>query len=428
MPSPSYTSSRATTAQAETPQAPLAGIKVVDLSRILAGPWATQMLADIGADVIKIERPQGGDDTRAWGPPYMPNCTAGKNSVGETHSESAYFQATNRGKRSICVDMASQQGQALIRQLVSQADILVENFKVGGLAKYGLDFASVAKLNPKLIYCSITGFGQHGPYKDRSGYDYLIQAMGGLMSITGEAEGQPMKVGVALADVITGLYASNAIQTALIHQLRTGQGQHIDIALLDVQVAALANQAMNYLATQQNPQRLGNAHPNIVPYQVFATQDSHIILAVGNDQQFQRFCQVADLAYLADHALYNTNALRVCNRDTLVPLLATCMQRQTTKWWLQELEKVKVPAGPINNLEQVFSDPHIVARNMHIQLPHKALGQVDSVANPINFSATPIQYHRAPPMLGEHTVAVLQDWLALEEAVIAQLHQDHIVA
>lgn len=269
---------------------PLQGIKVLDLSRILAGPWAGQMLADLGADVIKVERPGAGDDTRSWGPPYMP-CAVGFEA--NEAREAAYFQTANRGKRSLCVDISVPAGQLLIKQLAAKADVLIENFKVGGLAKYGLDFITLNAINPRLVYCSITGFGQSGPYKDRAGYDFMIQAMGGLMSVTGSEHGEPMKVGVAVADVMTGLYASNAIQGALIHQLRTGQGQHIDLALLDVQVAALANQAMNYIATNENPQRLGNAHPNIVPYQAFATSDGHLILAVGNNAQFQRFCQVA---------------------------------------------------------------------------------------------------------------------------------------
>ena len=422
-----------------TPQA-LTGIKVLDLTRILAGPWATQMLADLGADVIKVERPHSGDDTRAWGPPYMPHQYFGNETEApienkkrtaegsaESAKQSAYFQAANRGKRSVCIDIASQKGQALIQQLASEADILVENFKVGGLVKYGLSYTDLSKFNPKLIYCSITGFGQTGPYKDRAGYDYMIQAMGGLMSITGAAEGEPMKVGVALADVMTGLYASNAIQSALIHQLRSGQGQYIDIALLDVQVACLANQAMNYLATYENPKRLGNAHPNIVPYQVFATADSHIILAVGNDQQFQRFCQVGKIEHIAADPLYKNNALRVEHRVRLVPLLVDCLQQHTTAWWLHELTQVGVPCGPINRLSEVFDDPQIKARNMCQNLPHSSLGEVTSVANPINLSLTPIQYHLAPPVLGEHTSEVLQNWLGLGQDAIKKLVEEKVI-
>jgi crotonobetainyl-CoA:carnitine CoA-transferase CaiB-like acyl-CoA transferase len=390
---------------------PLQGIKVLDLSRILAGPWAGQMLADLGADVIKVERPGAGDDTRSWGPPYMPT-TAGFED-GEDR-EAAYFQTANRGKRSLCVNMSNSEGQNIIKQLAAKADVLIENFKVGGLAKYGLDYASLSAINPRLIYCSITGFGQTGPYKDRAGYDFMIQAMGGLMSVTGDADGEPMKVGVALADVMTGLYASNAIQGALIHQLRTGQGQHIDLALLDVQVATLANQAMNYLATGHNPERLGNSHPNIVPYQAFATLDGHLILAVGNDGQFQRFCQVAGRAELAHHADYATNSLRVANRATLVPKVIALMQQQTTDWWLAKLNEVGVPCGPICTIDQVFDNPQIQARNMQLELNHATLGKVASVANPIKYSATPIQYPQAPPTLGQHTDEVLHDWLGIE--------------
>lgn len=407
-----------------TTNLPLQGIKVLDLSRILAGPWAGQMLADLGADVIKVERPGKGDDTRAWAPPYMPVREGGDDEA----RESAYFQSANRGKRSICIDMALPAGQALIQRLAKEADILIENFKVGGLAKYGLDYASLATLNPKLVYCSITGFGQTGPDKDRAGYDFMIQATGGLMSITGAADGEPMKVGVALADVMTGLYASNAIQAALIHQLRTGQGQHIDIALLDVQVATLANQAMNYLASGNNPKRLGNAHPNIVPYQVFATADGHMIIAVGNDSQYQRFCQVGGNEALGTHADYATNALRVANRDALVPQLQAFMSTQTTDWWLTELNKVGVPCGPINNLDQVFADPQVQARGMQLDLDHSGLGKAASVANPIKFSATPIQYLRAAPMLGEHTESVLEDWLSLDTSDLADLHQQSAIA
>ena len=405
-------------------QLPLQGIKVLDLSRILAGPWAGQMLADLGADVIKVERPGKGDDTRAWAPPYMPVKEGGDEAV----RESAYFQSANRGKRSICIDMALPAGQALIQRLAKEADVVIENFKVGGLAKYGLDFASLSALNPKLIYCSITGFGQTGPDKDRAGYDFMIQATGGLMSITGAADGEPMKVGVALADVMTGLYASNAIQAALIHQLRTGQGQHIDLALLDVQVATLANQAMNYLATGDNPKRLGNAHPNIVPYQVFATANSHMIIAVGNDSQYRRFCQVGGNEALGTHEDYATNALRVANRDTLIPQLQAFMSQQTTEWWLAELNKVGVPCGPINSLDQVFADPQVQARGMQLDLPHKGLGMAASVANPIKLSATPIQYTKGAPMLGEHTEQVLQDWLQLNAEQMAELHQSQTIA
>jgi len=404
---------------------PLQGIKVLDLSRILAGPWAGQMLADLGADVIKVERPGLGDDTRSWGPPYMPRATGFEDSEAR---EAAYFQTANRGKRSLCVDMSAPKGQQLIKQLAAEADVLIENFKVGGLAKYGLDFDALNAINPRLVYCSITGFGQFGPYKDRAGYDFMIQAMGGLMSVTGSADGEPMKVGVAVADVMTGLYASNAIQGALIHQLRTGQGQHIDLALLDVQVATLANQAMNYIATQENPKRLGNAHPNIVPYQAFATLDGHVILAVGNDGQFQRFCQVAGDAKMAENPSYASNALRVANRHLLVPQVVHLLGQHTTQWWLDALNEVSVPCGPICTIDQVFDNPQIKARGMKISLQHAKLGKVESVANPIKLSATPLQYHQAPPMLGEHTREVLQDWLAMGEPEYMTLLNGNIVA
>jgi crotonobetainyl-CoA:carnitine CoA-transferase CaiB-like acyl-CoA transferase len=404
---------------------PLQGIKVLDMSRVLAGPWAGQMLADLGADVIKVERPGMGDDTRAWGPPYMP-AAAGFEAADA--SEAAYFQAANRGKRSLCVDIATVEGQNLIKRLAAQADVLIENFKVGSLAKYGLDFERLTALNPRLVYCSITGFGQTGPYKDRAGYDFMIQAMGGLMSVTGSEDGEPMKVGVALADIMTGLYASNAIQGALIYQLRTGQGQHIDLALLDVQVASLANQAMNYLATGHNPKRLGNAHPNIVPYQAFATADGHLILAVGNDAQFERFCQVAGAQELASDPQYQTNALRVANRSVLVPIVMQLLKQHATVWWLSQLNTVGVPCGPICTLDQVFDNPQVQAREMQIALNHEQLGTVSSVANPIKLSATPLQYTQAPPMLGQHTQAVLRDWLAMEEPEYTALLNAQVIA
>ena len=404
---------------------PLQGIKVLDLSRILAGPWAGQMLADLGADVIKVERPGAGDDTRSWGPPYMPCAPGFEDSEAR---EAAYFQTANRGKRSLCVDISAPAGQAIIKQLAAKADVLIENFKVGGLAKYDLDFMTLNAINPRLVYCSITGFGQSGPYKDRAGYDFMIQAMGGLMSVTGSENGEPMKVGVAVADVMTGLYASNAIQGALIHQLRTGQGQHIDLALLDVQVATLANQAMNYIATNENPLRLGNAHPNIVPYQAFATSDGHLILAVGNNVQFQRFCQVAGKKELATSALYASNALRVANRNTLVPEVSGLLKQRNTQWWLTELNKVGVPCGPICTIDQVFDNPQVQAREMKISLEHAQLGWVESVANPIKLSATPLQYNQAPPMLGEHTHEVLQDWLAMKEPEFKALLSAQVIA
>ena len=400
---------------------PLVGIRVLDLSRILAGPWASQMLADLGAEVIKIERPGSGDDTRAWGPPYMPD------EMGEATSESAYFHGANRGKQSVCIDMSQPQGQALIQDLVRQCDVLIENFKVGGLKKYGLDFASLQAINPRLVYCSITGFGQTGPYAERAGYDFMIQAMGGMMSITGEADGLPMKTGVAIADILTGLYAANAIQAALIHQQKTGAGQHIDMALLDVQVATLASQAMNYLATGTSPARLGNAHPNIVPYQAFETSDSYIILAVGNDSQFLRFCELAGKPEIAADERFQQNSNRVRNRDALVLQVQEIMLQKSSAAWLEALNARGIPCGPINNIEQVFADPQVQHRGMQLELDHPAAGKVAGVASPIRLSRTPIEYEQAPPLLGQHTDDVLSRLLALDAAEIARLHNDGIV-
>jgi crotonobetainyl-CoA:carnitine CoA-transferase CaiB-like acyl-CoA transferase len=401
---------------------PLQGIRVLDLSRILAGPWASQMLADLGAEVIKIERPGSGDDTRAWGPPYMPD------EKGEATSESAYFHGANRGKQSVCIDMSQARGQALIQDLARQSDVLIENFKVGGLKKYGLDFASLHEINPRLVYCSITGFGQSGPYAERAGYDFMIQAMGGMMSITGEADGLPMKTGVAIADILTGLYAANAIQAALIHQQKTGAGQYIDLALLDVQVATLASQAMNYLATGTSPARLGNAHPNIVPYQAFETNDSYIILAVGNDSQFGRFCELAGKPELADDERFHKNSGRVRNRETLVLQVKEIMLQKSSAQWLEALNARGIPCGPINNIEQVFADPQVQHRGLQLELDHTTAGKVASVANPIKLSETPIEYQQAPPMLGEHTDAVLHQLLNLDPETLSTLHDRGIIA
>lgn len=400
----------------------LDGFRVLDLSRILAGPWASQMLADLGAEVIKVERPQQGDDTRAWVPPYMPGAK------GDATTESAYFHGANRGKRSISIDMSTEQGQSIIRKLAMVSDVLIENFKVGGLKKYGLDYASLKRINPKLVYCSITGFGQTGPYAQRAGYDFMIQAMGGLMSVTGTPEGEPMKVGVALVDVMTGLYAANAIQAALIHQLKTGDGQYIDLALLDVQVATLANQAMNFLASGNNPQRLGNAHPNIVPYQAFQTNDGFIILAIGNDAQFSRFCELTPAQTLATDERYQKNASRVKNRGSLIPLIVDIMQSQNTDWWLDHLNQRGIPCGPINNLDQVFSDPQVQFRNMQLELDHPTVGKVASVKNPINLSETPLEYDRCAPTLGQHTDEVLSQILGLDQTKIESLREQKIVS
>jgi crotonobetainyl-CoA:carnitine CoA-transferase CaiB-like acyl-CoA transferase len=398
----------------------LSHIRVLDLSRILAGPWAGQMLADFGAEVIKVERPGAGDDTRAWGPPFM------QGSDGQT-SEAAYFHAANRGKQSVAIDMATEQGQALIKALVKVSDVVLENYKVGGLQKYGLDYESLIAINPRLIYCSVTGFGQDGPDAHRAGYDFMIQGMGGLMSVTGESDGMPMKVGVALVDVMTGLYAANAVQAALLSREKTGKGQHIDLSLLDVCVATLANQATNYLASGVSPGRLGNAHPNIVPYQAFATQDGHLILAVGNDKQFSRFCEVAGCPELAEMDQFKTNRQRVENRKALIPLLQPLLTERTTQAWLQSLSEVGVPCGPINTLEQVFEEPQVKHRQMQVSLSHKQAGQVPSVANPVKFSETPIEYHQAPPVLGEHSEEVLKRLLNIDEAELVELCNQGVI-
>ena len=398
----------------------LSHIRVLDLSRILAGPWAGQTLADYGAEVIKVERPGSGDDTRRWGPPFV------KDAEGNP-GDAAYYHSANRGKKSVAIDITSAEGQVLVRKLAAEVDVVIENYKVGGLAKYGLDYASLKAVNPRLVYCSITGFGQDGPYKQRAGYDFMIQAMGGLMSVTGEPEGQPMKVGVALADVMTGLYAVTAIQAALLHREQSGEGQYIDMSLLDVQVAALANQAMNYLVAEQPPARLGNAHPNIVPYEAFATEDGHIILAVGNDSQFRAFCELAGAADLAENPAFATNPQRVANRADLIPLIKHLMKQYSSDWWLTQLEGCGVPCGPINTLDQVFSDPQVQHREMKVNLQHPEIGSVPGVANPVKFSGTPVTCQSASPLLGEHSDEVLQQ-LGLDAAEIAKLRQDRVIS
>lgn len=388
---------------------PLSHIRVLDLSRILAGPWASQILGDLGADVVKVERPETGDDTRHWGPPYL------KDKDGNDTSESAYYLSANRNKRSVCIDITTSEGQDLIRKLVGKSDVVIENFKVGGLKKYGLDYDSLKAVKPDLVYCSISGFGQTGPYANRAGYDFLIQGMGGLMSVTGKPDdvpgGGPVKVGVALADVMTGLYAAIAIQAALTHRDRTGEGQKVNLSLLDVQVATLANQALNFLTSAESPQRMGNAHPNIVPYQTFATADGHMILAIGNDSQFQKFCILAGCAELAMDERFSTNAQRVRNRDVLSPVLADLIVKHPLDWWIDELERAGVPGGPINTIDRVFDDPQVRHQGLHIEQLHPLAGTAPGVASPMRFSKTPVSYDAAAPTLGQHTDQVLRDWL-----------------
>jgi crotonobetainyl-CoA:carnitine CoA-transferase CaiB-like acyl-CoA transferase len=405
--------------------APLQGIKVLDLSRILAGPWAGQTLGDLGADVIKVERPQAGDDTRTWGPPWLCDKT------GRPTSDAAYFFSANRNKRSLTIDIGTEEGQRLVRALAAKADVVLENFKVGGLKQYGLDAASLLQLNPRLIYASITGFGQDGPYATRAGYDFLIQGMGGLMSITGRHQSEegagPQKVGVALTDVMTGLYATVGVLAALAERARTGKGQHIDIALLDVQIATLANQAANYLIGGKVPERMGNAHPNVVPYQDFPTADGDMILAIGNDAQFARFCAAAGHPEWAQDERFATNAGRVENRAALLPLLRQATVFRTTREWVDALEKVGVPCGPINRIDDVFRDPQVVARGLRLTLPHPVAGEVPLVANPIRLSASPVEYRRAPPLLGQHTDEVLGDWLGLPAEELQRLKDQHVI-
>lgn len=383
--------------------APLKGIKVVELARILAGPWTGQTLADLGADVIKVESPQG-DDTRGWGPPFV------KDEAGADR-DAAYFHACNRGKRSIAVDFRTQEGQDLVRRLVADADILVENFKVGGLAKYGLDYDSLSKINPKLIYCSITGFGQDGPYAHRAGYDFMIQGMGGIMDLTGDPEGDPQKIGVAFADIFTGLYGVIGVLAALRRRDETGEGEWVDMALLDAQVGVLANQALNYFVSGKAPKRLGNAHPNIVPYQVFPASDGHLIIAVGNDGQFRRLCAVLGLPELADNPRYATNAARVAARSDLVPILTAETSTRARDDLLAALEGEGVPAGPINSVEDVFNDKQVLHRDMKVDLPATGVegGSVASVRTPIRFRNGTLVLDRAAPALGEHTDEILKE-------------------
>jgi crotonobetainyl-CoA:carnitine CoA-transferase CaiB-like acyl-CoA transferase len=399
---------------------PLDGIRVFDLARILAGPTCTQLLGDLGADVIKIERPGAGDDTRKWGPPYV------KDKAGTDTGESAYYLSSNRNKRSLAIDIAKPAGQALAKRLIAKCDIMVENFKVGDMARYGLSYADLKEANPRLIYCSITGFGQTGPYAPRAGYDMLAQGLGGIMSVTGEPDRPPMKVGVGIADIMCGMYAASAILAALHHRDRTGEGQYIDLSLLDTQVAWLANVGLNYLTSGEVPQRLGNEHPNIVPYNVMAAADGHVILAVGNDSQFAKFCEFAGAPDLASDPRFVTNEKRVANRRALYALLEPVLKLKSQHDWVAGLAGLGVPCSPVNTVEQVFDDPQIKAREMRLSMPHPLAGKgtVDLIANPIRFSATPVAYREAPPFLGQHSEEVLKELLGLDAAGIAALQKD----
>lgn len=400
---------------------PLIGLKVLDMSRILAGPWAGQLLADFGADVVKVERPGSGDDTRAWGPPFL------RDAEGTETTDAAYYMSANRGKRSITIDLAAPEGQAVVKRLAARADVLIENYKVGGLAKYGLDYPTLQEINPRLVYCSITGFGQTGPYARRTGYDLIAQAMGGIMSITGERDdlpgGGPQKVGVAAADLMTGMYASSAILAALASRERSGRGQHIDLALLDTQVAWLANQAMNYLIGGEAPARAGNEHQNIVPYGVFTAADGYFALAIGNNSQLRKFGEVAGRPEIADDPRFATNIARLQNRVELIALLNDITSQRTMDEWSALLEPVGVPCGPINTLDRVFDNPQVQARDMRVSIPHGLGVEVDYPANPIKFSETPVDYPRAAPMLGEDADSVLGDWLDLDEAAVQALRE-----
>ncbi|ACB33118.1 L-carnitine dehydratase/bile acid-inducible protein F [Leptothrix cholodnii SP-6] len=410
---------------ASTPGGALGGLRILDLTRVLAGPWCTQTLADLGADVIKIERPGAGDDTRHWGPPYA------KDEAGHDTHEAAYFLAVNRNKRSVTLDIASEAGQALIRRLVPQCDVLVENYKVGDMARYGLDYDSLSALHPGLVYCSITGFGQTGPYAPRPGYDFIVQGMGGFMSVTGERDGAPgggpQKAGVAIADLATGAHAVIAILAALRHRDRTGEGQYLDIGLLDVQVSLMANMASNYLATDRAPVRWGNAHPNIVPYQVFKVADGWVIVACGNDHQFGKLVDAGQRPELATDPRFATNPARVRHREQLVALLEPMMLTRSRDAWIATLEEVGVPCGPINDLADVFADPQVIARQMRLDMPHPTAGQVSVPASALKLSATPVSYRRAPPLLGEHTAEVLKELASQTDADLDGLKARSII-
>ncbi|MCT4656611.1 MAG: CoA transferase [Cohaesibacter sp.] len=403
----------------------LSHIRVLDLTRVLAGPWSGQLLGDLGADIIKVERPGSGDDTRGWGPPYL------KDINGEERPDAAYFGCTNRNKQSVTIDITSKEGQALIRDLVAQSDIVIENYKVGGLKKYGLDYDSLKEVKPDIIYCSITGFGQTGPDASKAGYDFMIQGMGGLMSVTGQPEGspggEPLKVGVALADVMTGLYSTIGILAALAYRDETGEGQYIDMALLDVQVAALANQATNYLVSGKAPTHMGNAHPNLVPYQTFPTSDAHFILAVGNDNQFAKFCKIAGLDDLPGDVRFDTNRHRVENREILAAKITAVTADKSLDYWMEELGKAGVPCGPINSIDRVFEEPQVKHRGMAIEIEAKDGSMQPGVACPIKLAKTPAAYKSAPPELGEHTAAVLKRLLGKSDQDLKSLSEKNII-
>ncbi len=404
---------------------PLAHIRVLDLTRVLAGPWAAQNLADLGAEVIKVERPKKGDDSRAYGPPWL------KDANGSDTTESAYFACANRGKKSVTLDLANPEGQAIVRELAAKSDVLLENFKVGDLERYGLGYGDLAKVNPRLIYCSVTGFGHTGPYRERPGYDFMVQGMAGLMSVTGERDdlpgGGPQKAGIPIADLITGMYASVAVCAALAHRAESGAGQHLDLALFDSQVAVLAFQAGNFLATGEPPRRLGNAHPNIVPYQPFRTADGDVIVACGNDNLWRKFCEVAGRTELAADARFATNAKRVENRAELTRILSEITARRTTRDWVEALEAAGVPNGPINDIAQAFEEPQAIARGLRFELTHPRAGKVALVRSPMRFSATPVEHRLPPPLLGEHTDEVLRGTLGKSEAEIARLRAGGVI-
>jgi hypothetical protein len=404
---------------------PLSHIRVLDLSRVLAGPWAGQNLADLGAEVIKVERPQSGDDSRAFGPPWI------KDTQGKETRDSAYFTAANRGKKSITLNLSKPEGQAIVRELAQRSDVLIENYKYGDLARYGLGYDDLKKLNPRLIYCSVTGFGQTGPYKEHPGYDFMVQGMGGMMSVTGEPDGAPgggpQRAGVPVADIITGMYASIAICAAIAHRAETGIGQHLDLALLDSQIALLAYQNTNYFATGVAPKRIGNLHPNIVPYQPFKTADGDVILACGNDNLYRKFCEAAGCTELATDARFINNGKRVEHRAELTRLLGEVFSKRTTRDWVTLLEAAGVPNGPINTLAQVYEEPQVKARGIRVEMPHPVAGSVSTVASPMRFSATPVEYKQAPPVLGEHTEEVLQQILGKTAQEMTQLRSDGIV-